>query len=360
MKYHEETLARELFGELQAKFAGVASPPKIGCGGVGVHWDCTVQQGEYRAVIHCFSYRKQEVAEYCTSFAVLDTVLRAKISADLRTRCRSATIAAVADWMQRPTLPEFYARHAEVDFSKRAAAALHEQLRVASPVLASAEHCDLHEDQLRFRNGDRTASVGFPQPAVGLPLRTRKSSCLAILAWDRCELLTWGFDDVNQLTRLLQRWVLDRALPSQLEREFAGIEFNKFAKYYENGNPVEGEFIESWNSIQKGYAEFQRPFVPAALQLLAEMRSRGFDRTLRVGTSLYSIFVSRSRRHGMRDEQPCICFSFTDETGEFITGMNVSTQLQTGGQLQTTRYTEIALTEPIVELLQQLAAVPIE
>jgi hypothetical protein len=40
------------------------------------------------------------------------------------------------------------------------------------------------------------------------------------------------------------------------------------------------------------------------------MRSKGFERTLRAGQSLYTLVLSRSRRHGLRENQNSISFSF--------------------------------------------------
>lgn len=42
------------------------------------------------------------------------------------------------------------------------------------------------------------------------------------------------------------------------------------------------------------------------------MRERGYDRTLRAGQSLLTFIVSRSRRHGLRADQPRIVFDFHD------------------------------------------------
>ena len=38
--------------------------------------------------------------------------------------------------------------------------------------------------------------------------------------------------------------------------------------------------------------------------------NRGFNKTLRAGTSLSTFIVSRSLNHGLRDEQPCIAIFF--------------------------------------------------
>lgn len=55
----------------------------------------------------------------------------------------------------------------------------------------------------------------------------------------------------------------------------------------------------SWNSIERFYSEVhsfnQRPEV---LRLIAQMRKRGFDKTLRAGQSMYTFIVSRARHHG--------------------------------------------------------------
>lgn len=69
---------------------------------------------------------------------------------------------------------------------------------------------------------------------------------------------------------------------------------------------VEGEFLCSWDWIQEFYSADLKDwtFSGAMLRLLTELRLAGYDRRLRAGQSMYTLVLSRSRRHGLRAEQP--------------------------------------------------------
>lgn len=107
----------------------------------------------------------------------------------------------------------------------------------------------------------------------------------------------------------------------------------------------EGEFIESWHDVVRHYAEhfsdlsrrvsdnpdylkdnshlLRLGFIldarlkPILDAFFAEVFSREFNRMLRAGTSFHTLIVSRSKEHGLRDDQPSIALSF-DKNG--ITG----------------------------------------
>ena len=91
------------------------------------------------------------------------------------------------------------------------------------------------------------------------------------------------------------------------------VEIGELADYYENGNPVEGEFIHSWNSIEQFYENQGFSFSNHVLELIACMRRDGYDRIVRAGQSLSSLGLSRSRWHGLRRHQPAIWFHFRDD-----------------------------------------------
>ena len=109
---------------------------------------------------------------------------------------------------------------------------------------------------------------------------------------------------------LIKRWVADTAMPSVLKNEFPEIEFGKLAEYYERGNGIEGEFIISWDDIERFYKELKPEKEDEILKLIRQMRTKGFDRTLRAGQSLYTLILSRSRRHGLKENQNSVSFTF--------------------------------------------------
>ena len=152
-------------------------------------------------------------------------------------------------------------------------------------------------------------------------------------------------------SRSRDRWLCDHAAPSALHREFPWLQLGKVARYYELGRGVEGEFIESWDRIEQFYREREFPPAAAVRAFVAEMRSRGYDRTLRAGQSLYNLMLSRSRRHGLRAGQPRIAFHFREQ------GMDVSVRMVTE---RTISVPGIELNAEVDALLKQLEAARID
>jgi hypothetical protein len=72
-----------------------------------------------------------------------------------------------------------------------------------------------------------------------------------------------------------------------------------------------------------------------------------YGKTLRAGQSLYSLIVSRSRRHGLRMDQLRITFHFGNDRMEVYTNLDGETRLS---------FPKIELTTEIDALLKQLEA----
>jgi hypothetical protein len=73
-------------------------------------------------------------------------------------------------------------------------------------------------------------------------------------------------------------------------------------------NELEASFAESWGWVERFYREELLPlpswqWLGGIVPLIGELKARGYDRSLRAGQSLYVLILSRSREHGLRDEQ---------------------------------------------------------
>jgi hypothetical protein len=179
--------------------------------------------------------------------------------------------------------------------------------------LAELQHdlCDIY--RLWFQGVDRSCRISF---------YGKNELPDAAFHWDKCELFRFQARDRSRLAAVLKRWLCDRAMPSALRMEFPGLEIGELADHYERGNPIEGEFIKSWDSIERFYEDMHFPFVPKVRSLIAQMRRKGYDRSLRAGQSLWSLIVSRSRRHGLREDQPMIAFRFRNDGMELYINLD--------------------------------------
>ena len=71
----------------------------------------------------------------------------------------------------------------------------------------------------------------------------------------------------------------------------------------------EEEFIQSWDLVESNNSKEITPLRSKILDLVKEMRNRGFDKTLRVGTSMYDLVLSK---HELWSGKSFIRFCFTD------------------------------------------------
>jgi hypothetical protein len=143
-------------------------------------------------------------------------------------------------------------------------------------------------------------------------------------------------------------------MPSDMRARFPWLTIGELADYYEAGNPVEGEFIKSWDGMEEFYDDARFPFADDVKAFLRALRSKGYDKTLRAGQSLWSLILSRSRRHGMRGQQPCVQFRF------HAGGMDVVNCLEDRRNGTRSAYAKIECTPEIEALLSQLEAGPID
>jgi hypothetical protein len=161
----------------------------------------------------------------------------------------------------------------------------------------------------------------------------------------------WRSGDAARLAPALRRWLCDRAVPSAMAAEFDWVRPGPVARFYEEGRPVEGEFVTSWDGIEGFYRGTDAPFLTSVLDLVRDIRRAGCDRTLRAGQSLWTLVVSRSRRHGLRDDQPYLAFQFRPG------GMDVVGRVEGDERLSVP---VIGLTPAVEAALRRLAARPID
>ena len=173
----------------------------------------------------------------------------------------------------------------------------------------------------------RNALVAQPEPfssIYNLLFKNEERSCIislygyeksykCIFKWDDCSIFEVFCVDSKRLGAIVLSWVLKRFMPSKMKSLFPEIEFGLLAEYYEKGERIKGEFIVSWNSIEKFYGSFSDSWSSNgedALRLIKEMRNAGLDEKLRAGQSLWFFILSRSRRHGLEENTQYIQITF--------------------------------------------------
>lgn len=74
---------------------------------------------------------------------------------------------------------------------------------------------------------------------------------------------------------------------------------------------MEEEFVMTWDWMESYYEGLSHlKNKDKIVQLIREMRKKGFDKKMRAGQSLNDLVLSRSIKHGLREDQKGIRFSF--------------------------------------------------
>jgi hypothetical protein len=75
---------------------------------------------------------------------------------------------------------------------------------------------------------------------------------------------------------------------------------------------IELDFLASWNRIDVFYVDLLAieswHWLQPLVEIIDELRKRGYDRHLRAGQSMFQFIVSCSRRHHMRLDQSFLRF----------------------------------------------------
>lgn len=306
MKYNEEHIADNLYENLKRYFKGKGEFIIISKEGAGVHWDCNLESKERKSKIHCFEHRYYNdiKPEYLISFEELGIN-----KAWGRTHDLKETILSSEDWINKKKIEDLHRKYEFIDWSKRRIIGIENQLIKNEPMLNQTDRkfsspwgSGLYDYSIMFKNrSSELTGYGNDEPISFM------------LQWDGCNLFEVKQDNLKLLAEVMKKWLIDEINPSKLENDYEWIEIAELAKFYEKGEGIKGEFIESWNSIERFYNQLSdewHPFKKDALKLIKEMRSEGLDKEIRVGQSLFFFILSRARRHGLEASHPYIHITF--------------------------------------------------
>ncbi|HVE16237.1 MAG TPA: hypothetical protein VNB29_05845 [Chthoniobacterales bacterium] len=335
--YPEEDLARQLHAEL-SKWLSKESVVTID--GAGVNWQCHASLKKRSAKIACFQAGEPE---YYISFEEEKRQIGTG-----RTPSQDDVVKAVEHWLSGHSKDALYLEFEFVDRRLREIQRIKSEVLSLVPDLAVRAAPEIrHEfgdhDELWFAAEGRTCRVSF----YG---KNRAPDCFFL--WDECEMFRIRTADAKALSQLLKRWLCDVVAPSAMKAEAPSIELSPVARYYEEGRPVEGEFICSWDWIEHffQYELGNWNGSKQMLQLLSQLRKAGYDRSLRAGQSMYTLMLSRSRRHGLRQGQPRIAIDLRKK------GIMGTARFAQEERFDTN---EVSLTPELHQLLKRLVAEPI-
>ena len=122
--------------------------------------------------------------------------------------------------------------------------------------------------------------------------------------------------------------------------------------------PIEQQFVESWDEIESFYNDIAFRDGWSELKpifgLISELRSRGYDRQLRAGQSLVTFILSRSKAHGLRDDQAFLHIHLSVEGHSMIV-----TYVDPPNPPIEAKFDRVELVPELEQLLQRLLTHPI-
>jgi hypothetical protein len=299
MKTIEGKYAHNLYLDLLWREGGANT--EVTVEGQGVHWRCFIERASRRCGIY-FS----EGPEYVLCFK------RGRRNvADARTSSKEVALKAIGIWLSGATLPQLYNHCAVVDKNKRFMLRLEKELIRRVPELAAVVRRRFSKNggsvfsKLVARQGPRSCTVEF---------YGNNRSPDAHFYWDKSEMFEFRARDRARLAAVLKRWVCAGAQPSEMGVEFPELKIGRLADYYEQGNPIEGVLIDEWDHIESFYkhygADRYDEFQVSAF--IAAMRTRGFDKMLCPGTSMWTLVLSRQHDHWTKGKSVVFNFEGTE------------------------------------------------
>lgn len=393
-RHPEEELVENLRKRLNDEIASRLESTVVSLTSMGVNSYCEAKRGRRACTISCHSTAGPQY------IACFEEEPRPPIYG--RTFIEAEAIEAVGAWLEGASTGDVCSRFPFIDRQRRMLGDLRDKLITAEPELANAAPELRSSDwgggscNLWFRTGDRACEVYY----YGL---NQFPDCQ--FYWDRCvqfgvqlnetpnnrvqtedeflkalhsgKLAAWKmYEEVDTrrsvfLARLMKRWLCEHLRPSDIQMEYPWIELSEIASWYEQGRGIEGEFIASWRSVKDFYQANQQAVKSQVVQFLDQLSDIGYHRTLRAGTSLYTLILSRARCHGLRHRSPNEPYNPGEHDSHIafrFGGLRFNPEIESG-QMEVVCclpdgethliYPNIGLTAELKSLLDKLQAVPI-
>lgn len=299
MKFEEENHARNLHRALKAQ---ASRGTNLHIHGRETEWSCAASRGHRSCSIACFHHSGETPgSEYLITFEQHN-----QGAAMGRTVATEEATSATLFWLDGHPVEILHKQFNFVDAQQRALAEIEKAIIASEPELDAETTHELRKVvrdiyYLWFVAKERSCRISY---------QGHNTQPDALFYGEETELFRCPVQSTDDLATVLKSWLCKGELPSQLHEKFPWIQMHPLAAYFEARYSTEGEFLTSWDNIEKFYRDEKFPLAAPVLAMIAEMRRVGYDHKLRAGHSLWSLVLSRSRRHGLRDGQPYIAFCF--------------------------------------------------
>jgi hypothetical protein len=308
MKYEEENYAKDLYDSMTQELVPLIPVIVASIEGIVVHWNCEVSQGKRSCKVRCFNLGKPQ---YLIRFDQYNGM-----QAWGRTYQKKEALSAMIKWLQGEGILLLYKQFEFIDKEKRALSAIEALVIACYPELTQSTTRNLYNFdnyicELWFCAQDRSCRIfyygdnQFPNFDF-FEVQVPNFDFFA----DHAYLFQVQTEQIEQMALVIKRLLHDHSMPSDIVTEFPWLDTGKLASFYEQDRGIEGEFLLSWDLIEERYNDLGNITmfpIPRVLDVIAQMRKKGYDRTLRAGQSLHTLIVSRSRRYGLVKKSALDC-----------------------------------------------------
>lgn len=305
----EERIAKSLFRQVEKFFSNSSITPSIDLNGAGVQWYCTLKLGSQKVSIYIcdISYHPNEkgrTEEFIASYFDNEE----EVSCG-RTSSIIEVIKSSEEWLKNKSKEQLY-KFDFIDHDVRTFQKLEREWIKEFPQLGNLSKVLEHQGSgivyYEISANDRSCwSTGLGD----------KGEVYFGFTWDGYTLFETETIQ-SETAEVLKRYLIDKEVPSSLNKKFLWIPTNDLTESYEKGEGIKGEFIESWKFILQFYSSFPEKNLPnkkKIIKLIQDLIYEGFDKTIRAGQSLATFILSRSRRHGLMENQAFLAFKFKND-----------------------------------------------
>ena len=317
----QEKIARHFYAKLQERFENLSADIQIIISGAGVNWNCKVAYQDRYCSIFCTTdiAQNREKPLYQISF-VEDTerVAQGQVN-DI-----SVALQSIQCWIDQALVEEMYESFEFVDFDKRNLEKIAVRVLNLYPELGQEADSKLTQDEFStwyyaIKKDNRCCElIGFGvNESISFNFKVEEA------------LLFESDRNFEELITMVKHWLIDGWPPSKLEAVFANLDTGTLAKYYEEGRLVEGEFVVSWDEVERYYQQPSLDNTPdkyKILDLIHKIRAKGYEVVFRASRIGYSLQLLRMRDHSYEEGHPFILINFKDGLAKIQCSVKSQTQ----------------------------------